>query len=191
MATLERTLYQLQTNPEARDAAFSKAAGTYPTVYTPDVHGRTNFISDLYAPFTVPAGAAANTPPQMSVEQRRICDLAQGDVESSAKVSSGLGKAVAVAILAITAFAGVNYMSDIKGTENHTVARNYGMQEKNSRWQTYNHGRNAPYHKPQDVVDQEVSDAREDGKDATEGSAGFAAIIVGLLALWGFSRMKK
>ncbi len=192
MSNLNTVLYKLRTNRGVREHTFEKAVEAFPTVYSPDANGKLLYLRNLMEPLaTPPTTAPAGTPPVMSAEQSRLCDLAQDYVDSNSAASGGISKAIIAAFVAAGVFVGANMINDIKGTEPHVTRHQYELKEKNKRWQDYNKGQDAPYNKPEDVVDQEESDNREDGKNGLEGASALAALGLAALACYLISKKKE
>jgi hypothetical protein len=179
-------LYRLSRNSAAREATFEKMLAADPTL-TRDVYLRACDYRPLNPP---PTGAPAGTPGTLSDLQLRIADAGQEVVQSHVSSSSGVKKAVLGLALAAAAYVGISSMSDIRGIEPHTDRQQWDYQVKNQRWRDSNHGQNAPYMREQDEIDQDVSDAREDGKDAMEGVGGLVAILLGVAGLAALWKMK-
>ncbi len=188
---IELTLYRLQNNSGARERAFEElvSRNVYTAAQKPD------YLTHLYTAPTfasVPAGAPAGTQPaiQRTPAQHVIADAGQDIASSHANASSAGKVAIVAALLAATALFYNNSTESIKGTEPHAVARTNDYEQKNQRWRNTHHGQNAPWYKPQDAVDQEVSDEREDGKENTGGLAGLIALAAGALGIAAIWRKK-
>jgi hypothetical protein len=188
MASLERTLYKLQNDPDMRDAAFEEAVDR--RVYRPDQ--RADFIADLYAPLeNPPANAAAGTPAQLTVKQKRICDLAQNHIESSSAASGGFGKVALGLALVAAAYIGVNLIGDIGSSTPHARARQHDYHIKNENWKRYDHGRDAPWYKPEVEVEEEVDGQRVDGENVVESGGLLAMLALAGIGLFAFLKSKK
>ncbi len=188
---IELTIYRLQNNAGAREQAFEElvSRGTYTAAQKPD------YLASLYTDPTivpVPAGAPTGTRPsiQRSPDQLVIADAGQNIAASHASTSFAGKGALLAAILAATTLFYTNSTESIKGTEPHTIARNHDYEQKNERYRNTHHGQNAPWYKPQDAVDQEVSDEREDGKEAVGSLASLIALAAGALGLAALWRKK-
>ncbi len=180
----ELTIYRLQNNKDVRERTFEELVGS--GVYT--AAQKANYLTNLNtAPIIVPvpAGAPAGTQPtvQRTPEQLVIADAGQNIAASHANTSFAGKGAILAAILAATAYFGISQMDSIKGTERHAIARSYDYEQKNQKWRDTHHGQDAPWYKPQDAVDQEVSDEREDGKEDVGGLVGLIALVAGALGL--------
>lgn len=177
---LDDVLIKVRNDPDARKEAFDKAVAA--GIYQNTREGALEFLTDLVQPYSVPAGAPANTPPQPSPKQYRLAELAQKRVESANSANQGFAIAAGAGAMAVTGLVGYALVNSVKGTEDHVKTRQAIREAQGEKFQGSTHGRKPYYEQAKTQTAQKASDQREDGKDVVAyASAGLSLAVVGAL----------